>query len=349
MPRVTLKDIAKILGLSPATVSKALKNYPDINDATKIRVLEAANSLDYKPNSFTQSLRNNESKTIGLLVPDLVHHFFSSIINGVISAAEKQGYLVIVLQSYECYEDELKQLKHLVGKSIDGILLSLSDSTVKYDHVKQIIANGTPVVLFDKISNLIQCSKVIIDDRKAGFDATDYLIRSGCKKIAHVRGTLKPKTTIDRFMGYKKALLENNFEFKKSLVYECDQLSYEDGYHITEKILRDHPDVDGVFAFIDPVAAGILNKLNEKNIKVPRQVSVVGFSDWFMAKTTNPPLTTIRQPGYDMGATAFNLLYDEIQLLKNSKEVVHKTIKIPTELVIRQSTNKAHLPLEAML
>lgn len=349
MSKITLKDIAKTLGLSSATVSKALKNYPDINDKTKARVLELANSLNYKPNSFAQSLRNNESKIIGLLVPDLVHHFFSSIINGVISAAEKQGYLVIVLQSYESYEDELKQLRLLVSKNIDGILLSLSDSTVKYDHVKQVIANGTPVVLFDKISNLINCSKVIIDDRKAGFDATEYLIKSGCKKIAHIRGPLKPKTTIDRFMGYKNALLKNNIEFDKSLVYASEHLSYEDGYDLTDQILDDHPDVDGIFAFIDPVAAGVLNKLNERKINVPNQISVIGFSDWFMAKTTNPPLTTIRQPGFDMGTKAFDLLYNEIQLLKNNIEVTHSTIKIDTELVVRKSTNTARRPLATIL
>ena len=340
MPKVTLKVIANTLGISTATVSKALKDYPDINKETKLKVQELAKSLNYTPNAFAQSLRSNESKIIGLLVPDLVHHFFSSIINGVINEAEKHGYLVIVLQSNESYEDEIKQLKLLVDKNIDGILLSLSDKTIKYDHIKNIINNGMPVVLFDKISQLIDCSKVIIDDRKAAFEATEHLIKTGCKTIAHITGPLKPKTTIDRFMGYKMALEKYNMPFDKSLVYTSENLSYDDGYNLTSKIIDDHPNLDGIFAFIDPVAIGVLNSLRDLKIKVPKQVSVIGFSNWFMSKTTSPTLTTINQPAYEIGIKAFELLFENLNDIRDGKTITPKTVQVPTNMVYRNSTKK---------
>ena len=340
MPKVTLKVIANTLGISTATVSKALKDYPDINKETKLKVQELAKSLNYTPNAFAQSLRSNESKIIGLLVPDLVHHFFSSIINGVINEAEKHGYLVIVLQSNESYEDEIKQLKLLVDKNIDGILLSLSDKTIKYDHIKNIIKNGMPVVLFDKISQLIDCSKVIIDDRKAAFEATEHLIKTGCKTIAHITGPLKPKTTIDRFMGYKMALEKYNMPFDKSLVYTSENLSYDDGYNLTSKIIDDHPNLDGIFAFIDPVAIGVLNSLRDLKIKVPKQVSVIGFSNWFMSKTTSPTLTTINQPAYEIGIKAFELLFENLNDIRDGKTITPKTVQVPTNMVYRNSTKK---------
>lgn len=338
MSKITLKEISKILGISTSTVSKALKNYSDINVNTKIRVQELAKKHNYTPNAFAQSLRSRETKIIGILVPDLVHHFFSSIIDGTIHEAEKHGYLVIVLQSHESYEDEIKQLKLLVDKNIDGIMLSLSDKTVRYDHIRNVINDGMPVVLFDKITNLIECPKVIIDDRKAAFSATEYLIKTGCKNIAHITGPLKPKTTIDRFMGYKIALETYNMPFDKSLIYTSDNLSFEDGYRIAGQIMSEHANIDGIFAFIDPVAMGVLKRLKEDKIKVPKQVSVIGFSNWLMAKTTTPALTTIDQPGYDIGSNAFQLLLKNLNHKRERKPLTSETVEIPTSIVVRQST-----------
>lgn len=344
MSKVTLKEISKILGLSTSTVSKALKGYPDINVETKFRVQELANRLNYTPNAFAQSLRSHETKIIGILVPDLVHHFFSCVINGVIQEAEKDGYLVIVLQSHESYEDEIKQLKLLVDKNIDGILLSLSDKTVNYDHIKNIIKEGMPVVLFDRISYLIECSKVIIGDRKASFSATEYLIKTGCKTIAHITGPLKQKTTIDRYMGYKTALETYDIPFDKSLIYTSENLSFEDGYNLTAQIMAEHPNIDGIFALMDPVAIGVLKGLKEQKIKVPTQVSVIGFSNWFISKTTTPSLTTIDQPGYEIGKYAFKLLLKNLNQKRDGKVLTSEVVEIATSVVIRNSTKA--IPLE---
>ena len=338
MTKVTLKIIAKTLGISIATVSKALKDYPDISKKTKQKVLKLAKTLNYKPNSFAQSLRNQESKIIGLIIPSIVHHFFSNVINGVINAASEKGYLVIILQTEESYENEKKQLQLLVEKNIDGILLSLSDKTVRYDHVKQVISEGIPVVLYDKISKSVNCSKVIIDDKKAAFNATEYLIKTGCKRIAHIRGSLKPQTTIDRFMGYRKALETYNIPFDKSLVYVSEELSYENGYDLTDQIIDDHPDLDGVFAFTDLVATGVLTKLKERSIHIPNKVSVIGFSNWFLSKITSPTLSTIDQPGYEMGLKAFDLLHKEINQIKKGLPVNYEVVEISTKVVPRNST-----------
>jgi LacI family transcriptional regulator len=334
----TLKKIAAELGISPSTVSKALKGYPDVSAKTREKVLALAKTLDYHPNSFAQGLRTNESKTIGLIVPELVHYFFSHIIKGVIDKARDNGYFVFVLPSEESYEDEVNQLKLLIDKNVDGILLSLSDGTVNYSHIKSTIDAGTPVVLYDKISKSIDASKVLIDDIDAAAKATEYLIKSGCKRIAHIRGPLKPQTTIDRAKGYKKALLDNGMEYDRNLVYNAEHLSYEDGYHIAKQIVEEHPDVDGIFCFTDLVAMGALKQLTELGVDIPGKVSIIGFSNWFITKISTPTLTTVNQPGYEIGVTACTLLLEEIKAKKNKEDFEYQTIKMPTELIIREST-----------
>lgn len=338
MYKVTLKKIASTLGISIATVSKALKDYPDISEKTKVNVKNLAKSLNYTPNSFAQSLRNQESKIIGLIIPTIVHHFFSNIINGVIDAACKKGYLVITLQSNESYEDEKNKINLLIEKNVDGILLSLSDKTVNYKHINRLIDDGVPVVLYDKISKSVSCSKVIINDRQAGFNATQYLIDTGCKKIAHIRGPLKPQTTIDRFMGYKKALEVNNIPFDKDLVYVSDSLSFENGYNLAFQIIEDHNDVDAIFSYTDLIATGVLIRLKELEVKVPGEISIMGFSNWFLSKITSPTLSTVDQPGYEMGKNAFILLYNELNQIRNGEPIQQEIVEIPTKIIPRNST-----------
>lgn len=340
MSTITLKKIASILELSIATVSKALKDYPDISEKTKTKVKALASSLNYTPNSFAQSLRNKESKIIGLIIPTIVHHFFSNIINGVIDAASDQGYLVITLQSNESYEDEKNKINLLIEKNVDGILLSLSDKTVNYKHINQLIDDGVPIVLYDKISKSVSCSKVIIDDFGAAFNVTQYLIGTGCKKIAHIRGRLRPQTTIDRFMGYKKALEENNIPFDNDLVYISDNLSFHDGYKITSQVINDHDKVDAIFSFTDLVATGVLLRLKELGIAVPEQISVMGFSNWFLSTITSPTLSTVDQPGYEMGRKAFTLLYNELNQIRNGEPIKHEIVEIATKIIPRNSTKK---------
>jgi LacI family transcriptional regulator len=338
---VTLKQIAEELGISVATVSKALKEYSDVSKRTRALVRETAHRLNYKPNSFAVNLRTKESKTIGIIIPEIVHHFFSSVIKGIVSQAEKKGYLVIMLQSNESYDLEKKQLDLLISKRVDGILISLANGTGNFDHIKNVISQDIPLVMFDKIAKVVNCSKVIVDDRKAAYMATQYLINIGCKKIAHFRGPLLPQNSIDRFLGYKQALLDNNIKYDSSLVYinECSDKSFEEGKKNAKQLLKDHKDVDGIFINTDLVAIGAMTLFLEKGIKIPKQINIVGFSNWFMSSVISPSLTTVDQPGFKMGKKAFKILYKEMMAKKKNKNFDYKQVVLDTELVIRDSTN----------
>lgn len=340
MNPVTLKQIAETLDISIATVSKALKDYPDVSKKTKLLVKETAELLNYKPNAFAVNLRTKESKTIGLIIPEVVHHFFSSVIKGIIARAEKKGYLVIILQSSESYEMEKKQLDLLLSKRVDGILISLANGTANFKHFDDLISQEVPLVMFDKIAKIVNCSKVIINDRMAAYTATKYLIDSGCKRIAHFRGPLLPQNSIDRFLGYKKALSDNNIPYDPSLVYlcECGERSFEEGKENAHKLLGDHNDVDGIFINTDLVAIGAITEFYRIGVKIPEDISIVGFSNWFMSSVISPTLTTIDQPGYEMGKEAFKLLYKEIKRRKENLPIKFKTVELETKLIKRAST-----------
>jgi LacI family transcriptional regulator len=195
-------------------------------------------------------------------------------------------------------------------------------------------------VQFDKISKLIHSSKVIIDDQKAAAEAVQHLIDIGCKKIVHIRGPINPQNAIDRFLGYKKTLEKNGILYDPSLVYTCQQVSFEEGFEFAKKITTNHPDVDGVFAITDLVAVGVLAYCNENGVKIPQQIAVIGFSNWFMSQVMTPKLSTIDQPGREMGEVAFNLLLDEINVNKEGGTFEPKTVTLKTNLIARASTRK---------
>lgn len=339
MNNTTLKQIATELGISITTVSKALKNYPDVSAKTKKSVIDLAAKLNFTPNSFAVNLRTNESRIIGLIIPTVVHHFFSKVIQGILEESEKRNYMVIILQSDEKYELEKKQIKLLLNKRVDGILISLSNETDDFNHIKSVLATNTPLVLFDKIAKIVNCSKVIINDRKAAYQAVTYLIKKGYKKIAHFRGSYVPQIAIDRFLGYKKALEDNNIVYDSSLVYLCENNDdFNDGYHTAKKIVEEHPEVDAIFAVSDLVAIGAIKYLNEAGIVIPRQIAIFGFSNWYMSSLVTPKLTTIDQPGYEIGKTAASILYDEIQSVKDNQPIIFQTVELETSIIERNST-----------
>lgn len=340
MKDITLKEIAEKLGISITTVSKALKNYPDVSEKTKKAVIDLAGKLHYTPNSFAVNLRTKESKTIGLIIPEVVHHFFSNVINAIIGEAEKNGYLVIILQSNESLELEKKQVELLINKRVDGIIMSLSNESNNDEHIKDIINRKIPFVMFDKIAKLSNCNKVIIDDQKAAFNAVQHLIDMGCKKIAHIRGPLNPQNAIDRYLGYKKALEKNNIPFDPKLVFTCDQVTFEEGRYYAEMIVKERKDVDGIFAITDLVAVGVLDYLNEQKIAVPSQIALIGFSNWFMSQVITPKLSTVEQPSHEMGVTSFNLLLDEMLCHKEGLPYTPKTIELDTSIIVRESSIK---------
>ena len=339
MKKTTLKEIAETLGISISTVSKALKDYPDVSLKTKKKVIDLAESLHFTPNTFAQSLRSNESKTIGVIIPSMVHYYFSSILDAILKEAEKKGYMFIIMQSNEDYELEKKQINLLLNKGVDGILVSLANSTKDIQHLQRVINYGIPLVLFDKISKLLKCSKVVIDDIKASYDVVNNLINNGYKRIAYFRGDLNPQNSIDRFLGYKKALEDNGIAYDSSLVYSCPNANFDDGYANAKKLIeKDKIDIDAIYTITDLTAIGVINYLNEKSIKIPDEIAVFGFSNWFMSSVITPTLSSVEQNAYKTGKKSIELLFNEIECKQKNQEIHHQVIAIDTDLVIRNSS-----------
>ncbi|WP_299119996.1 LacI family DNA-binding transcriptional regulator [uncultured Winogradskyella sp.] len=339
MVKTTLKEIANTLGISISTVSKALKDYPDVSEKTKLKVLALAESVNYSPNVFAQSLRSKESKTIGVIIPSMVHYFFSNIINAILKEAEVKGYMVIIMQSNEDYELEKKQVDLLINKGVDGILISLSNNTNNFKHLQKIKDYDIPLVLFDKITKLIDCSKVVINDIKASYEAVSYLINKGYKRIAYFRGDLNPQNSIDRFLGYKKALEDNGIVFDSSLVYICNNGDFENGYLNAEKLINTHgKSIDAIYTVTDLTAIGVINYLNEHNIKIPEDIAVFGFSNWFMSSVITPTLSSVEQNANVTGEKSIELLFEEIECKQKGIDFKPKTLTVDTELIIRNSS-----------
>ncbi|NER12674.1 substrate-binding domain-containing protein [Leptobacterium flavescens] len=333
-----LKDIAQLLGISVTTVSKALKDYPDISEETKQNVRVLAEKLNYKPSSLAVNFRNKETKILGLIIPEIVHYFFSNVIDGIINEAEKMGYLVITLQSNESFELEQKQIELLLDQRVDGIIISLSNQTKTFDHLKKVIRQETPMVIIDRITDEINCSKVIIDDEKAAYQAVEHLIKIGCKRIVHINGPLIPKNSMDRLIGYKKALADYNIPYDDSLVYSCEQFHYQDGIDAANQALKDHNDIDGIFAITDLLATGAMTALKNHGKRIPEDVSVIGFSNWRLSELITPSLSTVEQPNFEMGKQAVSLLLNEIKARKEEKMIENFLVKLPTKLIERAST-----------
>jgi len=340
MKPITLKDIAQELNISVTTVSKALKGYSDVSKATRNAVLNLTEKMNYIPNSVAVNLRTQQTSTIGVIIPSIVHPFFSEVLNSIIEQAEKKGYLVIVLQSNESVTSEKKQIDLLLNKRVDGILMSLAADNNEVKHLQKVIDNKTPLVLFDKISKVLKCSKVVINDKEAAYNAVSYLINTGCKKISHFRGPLNPQNSIDRYLGYRKALNDSSFKFDSSLVYTCEEVTFKEGYEFAQRIYEQHKDIDAIFAITDLVAVGAIAYFNEIGVKIPEQISVIGFSNWFISSVISPTLTTVDQPGHKMGKKALKLLLKEINTVKKGDKFQPETITLPTKIIERNSTLK---------
>lgn len=338
--QVTLKDIAKMLGVSVPTVSRALKDYPDISKETKQKVLNLVKELNYTPNQFALSLRKNKSFTIGVLIPEIVHHFFSTVISGIMEVADEKGYSVMLFQSNESLERESREAKVMLNGRVDGLLISLSNETQNLDHLSDFEKNDVPIIYFDKVLAEVKGSKVVVDDFKGGYDATRHLIDQGNTNIAYIRGPLKPLNSIQRFNGFRQALQDAGLPYNADFIRVCKKVSQEEGYEFTIDLLNQKTLPDGIFAATDNVAIGVMQAIKEKGLKIPDDIAVVGFSDWRMAAAVEPPLTSVRQPGFDMGVLAAQTLFDQIDKIENGKTVIHMTQTLDTELIIRKSSVK---------
>ena len=337
--QVTIKDIARELGISPSTVSRALKDHPDISPDTKKAVNALAEKLNYQPNIVALSLRQSKTNTIGVIIPEIVHFFFSTVISGIEDVAYSAGYNVILTQSNESEAREILDMKALFNSRVDGMLMSVSRETTNFDHIESMLAKGVPIVFFDRVYNTDQASKIIVDDFTGAKDATLHLIEQGCKRIAHIEGPPNLDISKQRLEGYKEALKENNIPFNKELVSICPSGTIEEGKKATEKLLSLKNPPDAIFATNDPAAMGAMQAIKEKGLKMPHDIALVGFSNWFFSSLMDPPLSSVDQPGFEMGQEAAKLLIRQIEKQdKDDLEIAPETKILKTRLVIRESS-----------
>ncbi len=336
---VTLKDIARELGISPSTVSRALKDHPDISPQTKNQVRELVEKMKYKPNAVALSLRSRKTNIIGVIVPEMVHHFFSSVISGIEEEAIKAGYNVMIFQSNESYEREVLNVQALLASRVDGVLVSLSKTTKKFSHFNELMDNEIPLVLFDRVCDELETDKVIVDDFNGAFVAVEYLIKTGCRRIAHFAAPQNLKIGYLRQRGYISALEKNGITVDDTLIVKCD--THNAALETTPIIMALTNPPDAIFAVNDLTATGVLKVLKRLNKRVPEDISVVGFTDGLVSTVTDPPMTTVSQHGFEMGQIAAKILLRRIETgIENFKPI---TEVIKTDLVIREST-KSYTP-----
>ncbi|MEI6276129.1 MAG: LacI family DNA-binding transcriptional regulator [Prolixibacteraceae bacterium] len=332
---VTIKDIAKALNISASTVSRALKNHPDISRETKDAVNDLAAKLRYKPNAVALSLKNSRTNTIGVIIPEVVHYFFSSVISGIEDVAYEAGYNVMVCQSNERYAREVINAQALDSNRVEGALISVSKETHNFTHLQNLEENGMPIVFFDRAPEGLDVDRVIIDDRKAAYNATTHLIETGCRRIAHLAAPQSLGIAIERLEGYKQALKEHGIPFNEDWVVVAD--SFELAGDATRNLMHLPSPPDAIFAVNDMTAIGAMKTLQRMSIAVPQKVAIIGFSAGFFSDITTPTLSSVDQHGYEMGVEAAKLLLERISRPPEGK---HKTMYIDTHLVLRESTRR---------
>lgn len=339
--QVTIKDIARELGISPSTVSRALKDHPDISPQTKKAVNELAEKLNYQPNIVALSLRQSKTNTLGVIIPELVHFFFSTVISGIEDVAYSAGYNVIITQSNESLQREKTDIKALFNSRVDGMLISISRETNSFDHIEGILAKGVPMVFFDRVYENANSSTVIVDDLSGAKEATQHLISQGCKRIAHLEGPPNLGITKQRLEGYVQALNEAGLPVEKELIVSCPQGSIEEGKAATEQLLKLPNRPDAIFATNDPAAMGAMQAIKAAGLKIPDDVAVVGFSNWVFSGLLDPSLTSVDQPGFEMGQEAAKLLIRQIEVKsKDNEEPIPETKILKTKLIVRDSSLK---------
>jgi len=334
---VTIYDLAKALNMSPSTVSRGLKDHPEISKNTKKKILQMASQMEYRSNTFASNLRKQNTHTIGVLLHELHSYFIISVLAGIEKAASKAGYNLIIGHSSETVKLEAANADNLFNKRVDGLIASLAYDTEDLSHFDQYMKKQIPVVFFDRVVENYEGTKVIIDNYRNGYDATMHLIEQGCHNIAHITGSLKRNVYAERLRGYKKALGERGLKYRESYVLEND-LTEEDSVLAAKQILKMKPVPDGIFITKDLCAAVIMHTLKGLGKRVPEDIAIVGFNNDEISRIVEPQLTTINYPGITMGEIACNYLINHLRGLSDINFT--QTIIIKSELIIRSSSLK---------
>lgn len=338
METITIKDIAKALNLSTSTVSRALRNSYEINPETKKLVMEYAERMNYRPNPIALSLKDSKSKSIGVIIPEIANHFFSQLINGIESIAYNLGYHVVIFQSHDSYEREVANTNYLVSRRVDGLLVSLASLTTNLVHFQELMEKGLPIVFLDRVPNDIETHKVVADNFTGSYEATEHLILSGRRRIAHLTSPIYLSITTERLAGYKKALEDYGIPFDESYVKYClygGKIEAENEAAIEELLTLPEPP-DAIFTASDRLTTGCMSVFQRKGIRVPDEVAIVGFTNISVANLLNPPLTTVMQPAMEMGQQAVELLIRLIEHPQQNDKFETRSLK--TVVTIRESS-----------
>lgn len=334
---ITIYDIARQLNVSSATVSRALKNSPVINEKTKKKILEAAREMGYQTNTFASSLRNNRSNTIGVIVPRLNSMFMSDVIAGIEKVVNNAGYNLIISQSLESSAKEEVNALTMFNNRVDGLLVSLAYDTESLDHFQPFIKKGVPLLFFDRVADLQNCPTVIIDNYKAAYDLTSHLISGGCKNLVHITANLSRNVYNERFNGFRQAITDHSLHFDPVNLIITD-LSPEAGRKAARKLMEMKNLPDGVFVSNDSCAASCMIELRKNQIRIPGDILFGGFNNDFISQVVEPNLTTIDYKGFEMGEIAAQTLINQLNNRQNFN-LTH-SIVLRHELIIRQSSQK---------
>ena len=338
MPKeITIYDLARELNLSPATVSRGLKNHQAINKNTKKRIVDKAEEMGYRSNNFASNLRKQKSHTIGVLVPQLNSNFIASVLSGIEKVTTVTNYDIIIAHSSESAKKEAANANNLFHKRIDGLIASLSADTQDLSHFEQYFKRGIPVIFFDRVEENSEGAKIIIDNHRAAFEATQHLIDQGCRRIVHVTSSFKRNVYIKRFAGYRDALQANGIPFDERLVF-AGNMNKETFMMAAQEIVKMHPLPDGLFTTNDLSAALCIQVFKEHGIRVPEDIAVVGFNNDVISIISDPQITTVNYPAIKMGEQAAMVLINH--LTGNADSSLTNSIVLNSELIIRKSSLK---------
>jgi LacI family transcriptional regulator len=334
---VTIKEIARELNISKSTVSRALRNSPEISEETKGRVIELARELNYTPNPIALSLLKNRTHTIGIIVPDIDNPFFSMAISGVDDVAYSRGYHVMIYQSHESYEREQIDVRHIADRRADGLIVSVASQSLNHTHFEELQEGGIPIVFFDRASEKVRTHKVLVDDYEGAFRGTEHLIAQNCRRIAHITGPMSLTISRNRFDGYRDALLKHNLPFREEWVVSAEYSQSEGTDRAYQLMaLRERP--DAIFAASDRIAIGVHFALRQLGYRMPDDVALLGFSDLGISALLDPPLSSVAQPAFEMGRQAAELL---LELIENKNTPAsYETRVLKTALIARESSMK---------
>lgn len=339
-PQITMKDIAKALSVSVATVSRALADNPSISEKTRKKVQEYAKEHNFVSNVLAESLRHSKAraqKIIGVIVPEIVHYFFSTVVSGIEQEAFNRGYSIIVAQSKEQFEQEVKICDSFIRSRLCGVIVSQAKDTREYEHFIRIMNNDLPLVFFDRICTGVNASRVVIDDYHGAFTATNYLIETGCKRVAFCGSSMQLEIVKNRMNGYKDALRQHDMDVDIDCIFECDSRELAE-QQIPEIMSRENRP-DAFFCINDDTAVGVMHAVKRLGYKIPDDVSICGFTNGERALACDPMLTTMDQRGIEIGRQAATILIDKVEGITPLNRVEKQVVR--TNLVVRGTTKNS--------